>query len=130
MTLTDVENLLAARLGFDIHSVGQKAVETVVRRSMKESGLSDAAAYARMLASNSDAWDSFVDNVVIPETWFFRDTVPFELAADLARAHVQGPSAKVLRILSCPCSTGEEPYSLAVTMLHAGTPTESFSVDA
>ena len=49
MNLTDVENLLAERLGFDIHSIGQKAVETVVTRSMKESGFSDPDAYARML---------------------------------------------------------------------------------
>ena len=89
MTLTDVENLLAKRLGFDIHSVGPKAVETVVRRSMEEAGFSDPAAYARMLADDPDAWNRLVDRVVIPETWFFRDIAPFELAANLARARVQ-----------------------------------------
>jgi chemotaxis protein methyltransferase WspC len=130
VNLTDVENLLAERLGFDIHSIGQKAVETVVTRSMKESGFSDPDAYARMLAGNSDAWDSLVDQVVIPETWFFRDIAPFELAADLARARAQKTSGKVLRILSCPCSTGEEPYSLVMALLQAGAPPESFSVDA
>lgn len=130
MMLTDVENLLADRLGFDIHSVGQKAVETVIRRSMQEAGFSDPAAYARLLAYDADAWDSFVERVVIPETWFFRDIAPFELVADLARARAHRLSRKALRILSCPCSTGEEPYSIAITMLHAGAPPESFTVDA
>jgi len=130
MMLTDVESLLADRLGFDIHSVGQKAVETVIRRSMKEAGFSDPAAYARLLAHDSDAWDSFVDRVVIPETWFFRDIAPFGLFADLARARAHSLSSKAVRILSCPCSTGEEPFSIAMTMLHAGAPPESFIVDA
>ncbi|MGD0965293.1 MAG: CheR family methyltransferase [Candidatus Acidiferrales bacterium] len=128
--LTEIENLLAERLGFDIHSVGLKAVEAVVRRSMKDSGVSNPAAYARMLASDLDAWYSLVDRVVIPETWFFRDIAPFALAADLGRAHAQHASAKGMRILSCPCSTGEEPYSLAMAMLHAGAPPEAFTVDA
>jgi chemotaxis protein methyltransferase WspC len=97
---------------------------------MKEAGFSDPAAYARLLADNSDAWDSLVERVVIPETWFFRDIAPFELVANLARAHAQRASRKVLRILSCPCSTGEEPYSIVMTMLHAGAPPESFTVDA
>ncbi len=130
MTFAELENLLAARLGFDIHSVGQKAVENALRRSMKDAGFSDAAAYARMVAENPEAWESLVDKVVIPETWFFRDVAPFELVGNLARAHMRGRSDKVLRILSCPCATGEEPYSLVMAMLQAGAPGGSFTADA
>jgi chemotaxis protein methyltransferase WspC len=130
VTSIEVENLLSARLGFDIESVGRKAVETVLRQSMKEAGFSDPAAYARMLRESANGWDSFVERVVIPETWFFRDVVPFELCANWARVRMRGQPSKVLRILSCPCSTGEEPYSLVMAMLQSGIAADSFTVDA
>jgi len=130
VTFTQIENLLAARLGFDVHSVGRKAVETTLKRSMKDAGFSDPAAYARTLTEDSEAWNALVEKVVVPETWFFRDAAPFAFAEEFARARLSNGSSKVLRILSCPCATGEEPYSLAMTMLHAGVPAESFTVDA
>jgi chemotaxis protein methyltransferase WspC len=55
---------------------------------------------------------------------------PFELVADFVRAHIAAGSNRPVRILSCPCSTGEEPYSLALSILHTGAPPDSFSVDA
>ncbi len=130
MGLTEVENLLSTRLGFDIQSVGSQAIDSVVRKSMEDAGFSDPAAFARELSSDPDVWNRLVDNVVIPETWFFRDIAPFELAAHLAREHMSRASGDVLRVLSCPCSTGEEPYSVVMAMLHAGAQAGSFTVDA
>lgn len=130
MHLTEIEQLLAARIGFDLQSIGTQAVRSVIRRSMHEAGYSDPTEYARKLANDSKTWNCLVDRVVIPETWFFRDGAPFELVADIARTHTRRASEKMLRILSCPCSSGEEPYSLVIAMLHAGVRAESFCVDA
>jgi chemotaxis protein methyltransferase WspC len=131
VTLTAVEHLLATRIGFDIHTVGPDGVGAAVRKSMEEAGFSDPEAYARVLTIDPGAWNRLIDSVVIPETWFFRDVAPFELVANLARTHhLRGSSATALRILSCPCSTGEEPYSIVMSMLHAGAQAESFTVDA
>lgn len=127
--LTEVEDLLSARIGFDIHTVGTQAVRTVIRRCMDEAGFSDPSDYASKLSNDSETWNCLVDRVVVPETWFFRDVAPFELVADFARAHVRRASGRVLRVLSCPCSSGEEPYSLVMAMLHAGIPAGSFAVD-
>jgi chemotaxis protein methyltransferase WspC len=130
VTLTEVEKLLSARLGFDVHTIGRHAVAAVIRQSMEEAGCSDPTSYARLLAADSEAWNRLVDRVVVSETWFFRDTEPFNLVAERARAHMFRQPSRVLRILSCPCSTGEEAYSLVIAMLHAGAAAESFIVDA
>ena len=130
MSLGQIKELLAARLGFDAETVGSKAVATMVRRAMEHAGFSEPETYAWALERDPESWERFVDQVVIPETWFFRDGAPFELAAELAGVHFRLGLGRPLRILSCPCSTGEEPYSLVWAMLHAGAQPDLFSVDA
>ena len=72
-----------------------------------------------------------MESVVVKETWFFRDREPFRALAGLVQrewlpAHPNGH----LRVLSLPCSTGEEPYSIAMALLDAGLPAGRFQVDA
>ncbi|MGD0906769.1 MAG: CheR family methyltransferase [Candidatus Acidiferrales bacterium] len=130
MVHTDIEELLSARLGFDIETIGAGAVATMVKRAMEHAGFSDPKAYAWFIRHDPEAWERFVDHVVVGETWFFRDVGPFELAADLIRGHSVAGTKRPVRILSCPCSTGEEPYSLVLSILHTGAPPGSFLVDA
>jgi chemotaxis protein methyltransferase WspC len=127
---TEIEELLAERLGFDIETIGSGAVANMVSRAMQQAGFSDAAAYAWVLRRDPDVWEHLVDHVVVPETWFFRDVAPFELVANLVRAHIRTSSHRMFRILSCPCSTGEEPYSLVMSILQASARPDSFVVDA
>ncbi len=61
----------------------------------------------------------------MPETWFFRDRGAFDAVA----AEAQGGAAP-LRYLCVPCATGEEPLSLAMTLLDAGVAPERFHIDA
>ena len=40
------------------------------------------------------------------------------------------PSPPSVRVLSLPCASGEEPYSLAMALLDAGVPAPAFAIDA
>src|SRR6185295_15015300 len=42
----------------------------------------------------------------------------------------QHPREGPLRLLSLPCSTGEEPYSMVMSLFDAGIPADAFRVDA
>ena len=66
---------------------------------------------------------------MVPETWFFRDEETF---ASLVRTtlELQERTSAALRFLSIPCSTGEEPYSIAMALRDAGIARGRFHVDA
>lgn len=57
-----------------------------------------------------------IDVMTINETYFFRDKTPFDLIADriLPALHAALPESDPIRIWSAACSTGQEPYTLAM----------------
>ncbi|MES0006735.1 methyltransferase [Mesorhizobium sp. M0062] len=78
------------------------------------------------MAGSSQELQELINAVVIPETWFFRDREAFTMLARHARAH---KPAQPIRILSLPCSTGEEAYSVAMAMFDAGFEAHEFKID-
>lgn len=130
MSASVIGVLLAERLGFDPLTIGSTAVEVLVRQCIADAGLSDEREYANWVGRDEDAWEALVDRAVVLETKFFRDGAPFVLAGEIAIAHVKQRPGQVFRVLSCPCSTGEEPYSLAMSLLERGIPGAGFIVDA
>jgi chemotaxis protein methyltransferase WspC len=86
--------------------------------------------YLETLRSSDLELQELIEAVVVPETWFFRDEQAF---AALCRIVIDewspGHPARPLRVLSVPCSTGEEPYSIAMALLDAGFAPERFKVD-
>jgi chemotaxis protein methyltransferase CheR len=78
-------------------------------------------AYRARAADNQTIRTAIVDAITTQETLFFRDQSPFEtlqfkVLPDLVDSRSGSPSAKRLRILSAACSTGQEPYSIAITL--------------
>lgn len=93
--------------------------------------LTDIADYATLLANTATEFDFLIDDVTVPETWFFRDGAPFEALKKFALEYlVQTPGNDKLNILSIPSSTGEEPYSIAMCLSELGIPGERFSIHA
>lgn len=122
--------LLAGRLGLDAQSLGPSFLASAARRSLQHSGYGDLHAFLRAAAAGGEAWQKLVESVVISETWFFRDEVPFAHIANTVRAAWNGGGNSPVRVFSCPCSTGEEAYSVAIALSEAGLPNEAFSIDA
>jgi chemotaxis protein methyltransferase WspC len=61
-------------------------------------------------------WSRLVSEVVVPETSFFRYPESFEALREWTLKQAGRP----LQILCLPCSTGEEAYSIAITLREAG----------
>lgn len=125
-----ISRFLAASLGMEEDAAGKEAVGRAVAAAMRREGLSDMQAYEKLFSSSQDVRQRFIDAMVVGETWFFRDRGPFTYLARHARELQSTRPDRVLNILSAPCSTGEEPYSIAMTLFAAGLAPQAFSVDA
>lgn len=99
-------------------------VSNRIRRRLRALGLGDFDAYYQLLSSASGIGEleSFLDAVTTNETHFFRTAHHFEWFKDdflgdlLARAKA-GQHSQQVRVWSAACSSGEEPYSLAICLL-------------
>ena len=126
MEPVEFENLLRSKMGLDAASIGSATVERAVKSRMAISGFRQAADYWGHLRASADELQELIEAVVVPETWFFRDPQAF---VALVRLVTEEPRS-VLRLLSVPCSTGEEPYSLIMSLLDAGFLPQQLHVDA
>jgi chemotaxis protein methyltransferase WspC len=127
----DIENLLRQSIGLDAQSIGPSAVAAVVRLRMKRLGVDSVEEYFERVTASKAELHQLVEEIIVPETWFFRDRVAFATLArwvweDWLPAHPR----TTLRLLSAPCSTGEEAYSLAMCLLDAGLGADRFVVEA
>lgn len=68
---------------------------------------------------DGEEFQELMNAVTVNETYFFREKDQFEVLADriLPELHKTMPASKQIRILSSPCSTGEEPYSMILHIL-------------
>ncbi|CAN5317232.1 protein-glutamate O-methyltransferase CheR [soil metagenome] len=123
-SLQDIGDFLTERCGFE--SPDERTLRKAVDRRLLETGLSSVAAYLAHLRPHPREVAELVNLVVVPETFFFRYPASFRALAEWAADR----PARPLRILSLACSTGEEPYSIAMTLLDAGLSEVDFVIEA
>ncbi|WP_434770912.1 CheR family methyltransferase [Pseudomonas entomophila] len=124
-------DFLHERIGLDVASVGETMVQRALRQRCDALGLSGLDAYWLCLQHSTQEQQALIEAVIVPETWFFRYPESFNALAALARARLAAlHDSRPLRLLSLPCSTGEEPYSIAMALLDAGVPGSAFRIDA
>lgn len=131
MAYAAFENLLKQAMGLDAVSIGSAAIGHAVQARMVACKLDDIAAYLDSVRASPSELQALIEAVVVPETWFFRDREAFSALARMAAeewlpTHADG----VMRLLSLPCASGEEPYSMAMALLGAGFPGNRFQIDA
>jgi chemotaxis protein methyltransferase CheR len=126
VTAADIEAV--AGLVFDLCGIvldGSKdyLIESRLATLVKKAGCGDYAELARKIRYGGDAAleTELINSITTNETLFFRDGSPFEALKhkafpELFDAKARTPYPKRLRIWSAACSTGQEPYSIAMTL--------------
>lgn len=122
------QKLLRDAIGLSQDTVGPSVIRQALRRRMAAREVNDLQAYWGVLDGNSTELQELIDAVIVPETWFFRDRGAFSAAARHAVARRR--AGEPVRLLSLPCSTGEEPLTMAMALFEAGLEARDFAIDA
>ncbi len=125
-----VVDLLEHWIGLDASTVGVAAIDRAVRERMKATGITEPMAYATRAWADASERDLLVEEVIVAESWFFRDPQVFEFVTDFAVTRAALPDRSPVRLLSAPAAAGEEPYSLVMSLFDAGLAANQFEVDA
>jgi len=128
--------LLRNRTGNDFTYYKHTTIRRRIQRRMVLHKLQRLKEYLRYLREHPPELDDLFQDILINVTGFFRDPESFDaLKKDVFPAIIRCRRDETIRIWVAACSTGEEAYSIAMTLLeylgnHAnGTPIQIFASD-
>jgi chemotaxis protein methyltransferase CheR len=117
-----IAELLTREFGVAFPPARRAFAEAAIRRSIGLAHERSAASYLERVAAEPPLLRALIAEVTIGETYFFRDAEQFEVIRTtvlpdiLQRRSDEAP----IRVWSAGCSTGEEPYSLAILLDECG----------
>jgi chemotaxis protein methyltransferase CheR len=123
--LTDVEldeirKLIEQRSAILLDSSRERFFSTRLREFMSEKGISTSALLLHTVRASSIEYDSLLERLLTQETSFFRYPGVYQALGKRILPEIEErkfwQSPRTLRVWSAGCSTGEEPYSTAVTV--------------
>jgi len=125
--LTDIQEHLRIKIGLDDSVLSKKELLRSISSRQNQLGIPNPILYFSYLIGNPKELNELTEELVVPETWFFRDIKTFEF---IKSSILQKKLIPPLSILSVPSSTGEEPYSIAISLLESGLNKSQFYIEA
>lgn len=126
--LDQIINLIETKVGLNSNATCMPIWDEMIKERMGICHLVTYKEYFDKLNHSSDEFQELIEKIVIPESWFFREKGVFDFLFHwVTQSDYQIP---YLKILSLACSTGEEPYSIAMTLMDAGLSKNGFSINA
>ncbi|MFM0135952.1 CheR family methyltransferase [Caballeronia grimmiae] len=118
-TVTDfarIRELIHRRAGISLSDHKRDMAYSRLARRLRACGLDTFKEYLDRLESNDDSaeWEAFVNALTTNLTAFFRESHHFPILADFVKRRQQPVS-----VWCSAASTGEEPYSIAMTLVEA-----------
>jgi chemotaxis protein methyltransferase CheR len=112
-----VRKLIYDHAGISLAPIKQDMVYSRLARRLRALDLDSFQDYLSYLQSgdHEQEWETFVNSLTTNLTSFFREAHHF----DILLKHLQGIKHRPIRIWCSAASTGEEPYSLAMTACEA-----------
>jgi chemotaxis protein methyltransferase CheR len=118
MTLAAVKQLVREHCGLTFGDAREGLLAEGVRTRLSKRGLASLEEYAALLARDPEEVRRLVSLVTVNETYFFREAAHFSVLVDRLVPELwssRGGRDK-LKIVCAGCSTGEEPYTVAIAL--------------
>ncbi len=129
-TLATVRALLQDLAGLDTQLMTENWLGSIVARRLRHHGICSARWLAKLRTDKLEQ-TALLESALVHETWFFRDVAPFNHMMELARSRwLLRKAGDQVRILSAPCASGEEAWSIAAALLTAGVAPDAIAVEA
>ncbi|MFH5923009.1 CheR family methyltransferase [Roseomonas xinghualingensis] len=106
-------------------------IERRLAQGMERSGTHSFQAYMALLRASPPEAEQLINSITVNETYFFREEHQLRcLGRSLLPEIVsrRGPG-DLVRLWSMPCSTGEEPYSIAIWLLENWPLVDAYNIE-
>lgn len=114
------KNIVYDESGICFNSINRIVLEARINENLKRKGLETHEEYYSLLTKDKAEMQHFLDSVTTNLTKFFRNDAHFKSFREKVLPEIiarKGGTSKSLKIWSAGCSTGEEPYSIAIVLL-------------
>lgn len=130
--LDRVIEMCIAELGLENQVMSSNEWQKIISNHMEQIGLANYEVYYQSLKDSASCFQELLERVVIPETWFMREQeglayIPYYFSRLIKDANSAIP---FFSVLSLPCSSGEEPYSISMLLHDAGFSGIQYKIDA
>jgi len=120
--LSQLSELVAAKTALHFPKERWSDLDSKARSAAKEFGFTDNEKFVEWLLSSSltkEQIEILASHLTIAETYFWREPQVFEALVERILPeliHTRENGDRLLRIWSAGCATGEEPYSIAISL--------------
>ncbi len=125
------KNLIYNESGIHFSSVNRPILESRIKEKLKLNNMEKPLEYYNKVISDKDEVVTLLDSVTTNLTRFFRNDSHFNALKNIVFPEIikRKSSEKKIKIWSSGCSTGEEPYSVAITLLEILKDSYSWNID-
>ncbi|HTQ61655.1 MAG TPA: protein-glutamate O-methyltransferase CheR [Candidatus Solibacter sp.] len=131
--LSEIRMLIEERTGICFDESRARFFSTRVKEHLRAKGLDRGTDLLRAMRKSNVEYESLLEGLLTQETSFFRYPSVYEAFEKrvLPELHVKKfwKNPRTLRIWSAGCSTGEEPYSIAITITDSLSFSDSWNVE-
>jgi chemotaxis protein methyltransferase CheR len=121
--LDEIRTLIEQRSAILFDSSRERFFSTRVREHLEERNLADGTELLKLVRGSSIEYEALLERLLTQETSFFRYPAVYGALEKKILPEIQErkfwETPRTLRIWSAGCSTGEEPYSIAITVSEA-----------
>jgi chemotaxis protein methyltransferase CheR len=133
--LSVVSGVIASRLGLSFPTERWEILGKKLVSASRESGFNDMSAFIQWLSKaplTNNHIEILASHLTVSETYFWREPQVFTALTDFVFPELiksKKPGDRKLRIWSAGCSTGEEPYSIAIALQRTNPDIKPWTVD-